>query len=63
MSNKQVIYGVVTRNMGFVDISRSLTATKQYATKNGYYAVHRRNVMTYEIWLMSSKVNGKWEDL
>lgn len=63
MSNRQAMYGIVTRNHGFVDISPSLIGTKRYATKHGWYAIHRRDVMTNQVWLMSNKVNGKWEDL
>lgn len=54
------VYAIGGLNMGMVDVSKSEKGAKQYATRNGYDYVYRRNVDTGNVVTVWRKFNGKW---
>lgn len=52
------IYGVIDANDCLIDISRSETVTKQYATKNGYNKIGYR--IGYNATITHEKLKNKW---
>lgn len=59
MKTNNNIYGIV-HNGEHIDISRNLTATKAYATKNGYKEVSVRYNAGYSVSIIASKIDGRW---
>jgi len=55
---KTKIYGVFDSNDCLIDISLSETATKRYATINGYDKIGYR--IGYNAFYCAEKTNGKW---
>lgn len=54
------IYGVINNEGIHIDVSRSLTYTKRYASINGYKQVSRRPNFGYGAFVECEKVNNKW---
>lgn len=54
------IYGVINNEGMHIDVSRSLTYTKKFATMNGYRQVSRRPNFGYGVFIECEKVNNKW---
>lgn len=54
------IYGIVNSEGAHIDISKSLNATKAYATKHGYKQVSVRYNCGYNCQIIAEKINNKW---
>ena len=54
------IYGVIDRNNCLLDISKSETGCKRYATMNNYTKIGCRNVNSYNAIITHQKINNKW---
>lgn len=59
-ANNNLIYGVVNNEGVHIDISRSLTYTKRYATIHGYTQISRRPNFGYGVFIEYEKINSKW---
>lgn len=58
---KQYVYAVGGLNIGLTDVSKSEKGAKQYATRNGYEYVYRRDVNTwYVVTIWRKDKSGKW---
>lgn len=52
------IYGILDNNNTHTDVSNSLLGAKQYATRNGFNKVSKRN--GYNAFLIAEKINNNW---
>lgn len=55
-----LIYGIIDKDNCLIDISKSESGTKRYATKNGYTQIGYRNVNSYNAFIVAEKVGKVW---
>jgi hypothetical protein len=53
-------YGIINHEGEYFDCSNTERGAKLYATKNHYKKVYIRYGGSYNIALISEKINGKW---
>lgn len=58
MSN--ISYGVLDRNGGFIATSTTEKGAKRKATNNGYSEVYAMHNVSWAVWKIAEKINGKW---
>jgi len=60
----QTMYGVVGAGGEYIEVSTSLHGAKIVASRGGYLAIGRRNVMTGVVALVARKnESGRWIDI
>lgn len=57
------VYGIVTASGEHIDVARTLTGAKRYATKEGYSIVSKRDVNHYYVKEVAFKDGNKWREL
>lgn len=55
-----IVYGVLGKDNGFIQVSKSELGAKNYATRHGYSEVYAMHPVSWAVWPLWVKQGKKW---
>ena len=57
-----ICYGVAGMDGGFIETSATIKGAKRSATNGGYTEVYAMHRVSWAVWLVATKEDGKWRN-
>lgn len=63
MIMKNVCYGILGRDGGFIETSTTERGAKNHASRNGYSEVYAFHRVSWAVWKVSTKTTNRWQSV